>query len=160
MCACKAYVASDNCWLRSANTNNNNNAWNVNGNNGNLNNNNYNNTNQARAVLVQFEVSVMCKCHYTESGRKEAHSFLAGKTEPYGYVTLYVLHAMCPAANLNMYEIMYDFDNIREAYRMARRCRANSRDVSEFDLNRIYNLRKLQKQLKEKRWDEIFVLNL
>ena len=63
---------------------------------------------------------------------------------------------MCPAAINFMYEIMYDFDNIREAYRLARRCKANSEDVSNFDLNRIYNLRKLQKQLKEKRWDEIF----
>lgn len=63
---------------------------------------------------------------------------------------------MCPAANIFMYEIMYDFDNIREAYRLARRCKANSIDVSEFDLNRIYNRRKLQKQLREKRWEEIF----
>lgn len=55
-----------------------------------------------------------------------------------------------------MYEIMYDFDNIREAYRLARRCKANSKDVSEFDVNRVYNLRTLQKRLKEKRWDEIF----
>lgn len=55
-----------------------------------------------------------------------------------------------------MYEIMYDFDKLREAYRLARRCKASSKDVAEFDVNRMYNLRKLQEQLREKRWEEIF----
>lgn len=51
---------------------------------------------------------------------------------------------------------MCDFGNILDAYRLAHRGKSEAPEVVEFDKNRIYNLRKLQKKLAEKRWSEIF----
>ncbi|MBO4584244.1 MAG: RNA-directed DNA polymerase [Clostridia bacterium] len=53
-------------------------------------------------------------------------------------------------------EIMCDFGNIRDAYRLAHRGKSDAPEVVEFDKQRIYNLHKLRKKLIEKRWDEIF----
>lgn len=56
-----------------------------------------------------------------------------------------------------MYEMMYDFNNIREGYRLARSCKPRSKEVALFDADKIYNLKKLQNQLEKKFWDDVFV---
>ena len=56
-----------------------------------------------------------------------------------------------------MYDnIICNFKNIKEAYRLAHRSKTNSKEVIEFDKNKIYNLNKLLDKLKNKSWDDIF----
>lgn len=53
-------------------------------------------------------------------------------------------------------EIMCNFENIYEAYRLAHRGKTNSPDVIEFDKNKLYNLNKILEYLQKKEWDKIF----
>lgn len=53
-------------------------------------------------------------------------------------------------------EILCNFDNLREAYRLAHQGKTNAADVIEFDKNKFYNLNKLLKKLQNKEWSSIF----
>lgn len=53
-------------------------------------------------------------------------------------------------------EIMCNFENIYDAYRLAHRGKANSPDVIEFDKHKLYNLNKILEYLQKKEWDKIF----
>lgn len=53
-------------------------------------------------------------------------------------------------------EIMCNFENIYEAYRLAHRGKTNSPDVIEFDKNKLYNLNKILEYLQKKEWDKLF----
>lgn len=53
-------------------------------------------------------------------------------------------------------EIMCNFENIYEAYRLAHRGKTNSPDVIEFDKHKLYNLNKILEYLQKKEWDKIF----
>ena len=53
-------------------------------------------------------------------------------------------------------EILCNFDNLREAYRLAHQGKTNAVDVIEFDKNKFYNLNKLLKKLQNKEWSSIF----
>ena len=53
-------------------------------------------------------------------------------------------------------EIMCDFGNIRDAYRLAHRGKSDVPEVIEFDEHLAYNLHHLRKKLIAKKWDEIF----
>lgn len=53
-------------------------------------------------------------------------------------------------------EIICNFDNLREAYRLAHRGKTNAADVVEFDKDKFYNLNKLLKKLQNKQWNDIF----
>lgn len=53
-------------------------------------------------------------------------------------------------------EILCNFDNLREAYRLAHQGKTDAADVIEFDKNKFYNLNKLLKKLQNKEWSSIF----
>lgn len=53
-------------------------------------------------------------------------------------------------------EIMCNFENIYEAYRLAHRGKTNSPDVIEFDKHKLYNLNKILEYLQKKEWNKIF----
>lgn len=53
-------------------------------------------------------------------------------------------------------EILCNFDNIREAYRLAHRGKTNSPDVIEFDKNKLYNLQYILNTMKKREWDKVF----
>lgn len=53
-------------------------------------------------------------------------------------------------------EIMCDFNNLREAYRLSHRLKTDSEDVIEFDKNKLYNLNLIRKALLNKEWDKLF----
>ena len=53
-------------------------------------------------------------------------------------------------------EIMCNFENIYEAYRLAHRGKTNSPDVIEFDKNKLYNLNKILEYLQKKEWNKLF----
>lgn len=53
-------------------------------------------------------------------------------------------------------EIMCNFENIYEAYRLAHRGKTNSPDVIEFDKHKLYNLNKILEYLQKKEWDKLF----
>lgn len=53
-------------------------------------------------------------------------------------------------------EIMCNFKNIYDAYRLAHRGKTNSPDVIEFDKHKLYNLNKILEYLQKKEWDKIF----
>lgn len=54
-------------------------------------------------------------------------------------------------------EIMCNFDNIYKAYKIAHRGKSDDKEVIEFDKNKMYNLNKILKYLRNKEWDKIFV---
>nr|DAJ55370.1 MAG TPA: hypothetical protein [Caudoviricetes sp.] len=53
-------------------------------------------------------------------------------------------------------EIMCNFENIYEAYRLAHRGKTNSPDVIEFDKHKLYNLNRILEYLQKKEWDKLF----
>lgn len=54
-------------------------------------------------------------------------------------------------------EIMCNFDNIYKAYKIAHRGKSDDKEVIEFGKNKMYNLNKILKYLRNKEWDKIFV---
>lgn len=53
---------------------------------------------------------------------------------------------------MNLYEKIYDFENLYEAHRMARRGKRGKKDVIDFELDLAQNLCRLQKELKTKKY--------
>lgn len=54
-------------------------------------------------------------------------------------------------------EIMCDFNNIYQAYKLAHRGKSEDKEVIEFDKNKMYNLNKILRLLEKKEWNKIFV---
>lgn len=58
---------------------------------------------------------------------------------------------------MSMYtDVMCNYKNIKNAYRLAHAQKTDDQTVIAFDENRSYNLHKLQEKLRNKQWDDIF----